>query len=57
MQHIHAATCPECERDLYLIISGIIDDRWLGNFDFYHLDEACPLYPIEPSLRDAAYGS
>jgi hypothetical protein len=40
MQHIHATTCPHCDRDLYLIISGTVDGRWLGGFDLFHLDEA-----------------
>jgi hypothetical protein len=51
MSHVHAGTCPECGRDLYLIVWRSDQPGSLGTFDFYHLEEGCRLAPIEQALR------
>lgn len=54
MEHIHAGSCPECERDFYLHIDPIDEAKNLGNFEMYHLGERCRLLPSYEDVLNAA---
>jgi hypothetical protein len=53
MQHVHAGTCAECERDFYAIRFDASDARSLGTLVLYHLDEPCAVLPSYNALLKA----
>lgn len=50
MQHVHAGTCPECEREYYAIGIRDEDPKSLGTFFLYHVGDACAITPSYDEL-------
>ena len=54
MNHVHGGTCPECERDIYVL--GVRNDepRSLNTLVDYHLGERCAITPSYDDLHEPA---
>jgi hypothetical protein len=52
MDHVHAGTCDECNRDMYTLIFPNGEARSPGTIVLYHLGERCAITPSYDDLHE-----